>query len=72
MVEIKEYCGWKYMHNKETAQYFIDPNEKMECPQTFFKYYSLSKNSVEALTNAYIYMFLTLHNLTTHLIAIKI
>lgn len=56
MVEIKEYCGWKYMHNKETAQYFIEPNEKKECPKTFFKYYSLSKNSVEALTNAYIYV----------------
>ena len=49
----KEYCDWNYcfMDNK----YSVIPNKSIDTPTTLFKYYALSNNSVNALTNLYLY-----------------
>ena len=49
-----EYCGYRY--EADGKGYFnIIPNKDISKPETFFKYYALTKNSVDALTNMYIY-----------------
>lgn len=53
-MEYKEYCGFLYGYDKDKG-YSILPNNKIERPSTFYKYYALSKTSVEALTNMYVY-----------------
>ena len=53
-MEYKEYCGFLYGYDKDEG-YSILPNNKIERPSTFYKYYALSKNSIEALTNMYVY-----------------
>ena len=53
-MEYKEYCGYQYGYDKKEG-YRIIPNIKKERPSSFFKYYALSKNSVDALTYMYVY-----------------
>ena len=53
-MKYKEYCGFQYGYDKEDG-YSILPNKKKGQPSSFFKYCSLSKNSVDALTNMYVY-----------------
>ena len=55
MVEIREYCGWKYKHDGRTGYYDIEPGIRKEQPRGFFKYYALTENAVDALTNVYLY-----------------
>lgn len=52
---MKDYLGWKYDYNQTTGVFEVLPNEKYQVPVTFFKYYALNKNSVDALTNMYVY-----------------
>ena len=49
------YQGWKYLHEPIAGKLNIEPNIEIERPKTFFKYYAVSKNSVDALTNMYVY-----------------
>ncbi len=49
-----EFEGWKYEHNIESG-YNILPQPSCSKPSSFFKYYALSQNSVDALTHLYIY-----------------
>lgn len=53
-MKYKEYCGFKYGYDKEEG-YVIIPNRKIKPPSTYFKYYSLNNNSVDALTKMYVY-----------------
>lgn len=55
METIKDYCGWRYKYDGGTHGYGIEPSISMEQPMTFFKYYALTENSVNALTNVYLY-----------------
>lgn len=49
-----EYCGFRY--DADSKGYFnIVPNKNVLRPKTLFKYYALTENSVDALTNMYIY-----------------
>jgi hypothetical protein len=52
---MKDYLGWKYDYNRLTGDLVVMPNVKYQVPDTFFKYYALNKNSVDALTNMYVY-----------------
>ena len=52
---MRDYLGWKYGYNKENGDFIIIPSKKYDIPKTFFKYYALNDNSVDALTNMYIY-----------------
>ena len=49
-----EYCGFNYEADG-IGYYDIIPNKEVPMPNTFFKYYALTENSVDALTNLYIY-----------------
>lgn len=51
---IKEYCGWKYYYD-EVKGYKVFPRVKKMQPKTLYKYYGLTENSVDALTNFYLY-----------------
>ena len=53
-MKLKEYCGFQYGYN-ETEGYHIVPKDDIVAPSTFYKYYALTKNSVDALTNLYVY-----------------
>ena len=53
-MKYKDFCGYKYGFDKIEG-YSIIPNKKIEQPSSFFKYYALSKNSVDALTNMFVY-----------------
>lgn len=46
--------GWKYSYSKD-GEFAVIPDRPIEKPKTFFKYYSLSDNSIDALTGLYIY-----------------
>ena len=50
----KEYCGFRYSYDDKEG-YSISPHFKTEKPTSFFKYYPLTENSVNALTNLYVY-----------------
>lgn len=50
----KDYCGYLYGYDKVEG-YSIMPHDRIERPATFYKYYALSSNSVDALTNMYVY-----------------
>lgn len=53
-----EYEGWKYIYNRETTDgniLRVIPNKEIARPKTFFKYYALTENSVDALTGTYVY-----------------
>lgn len=54
-IAMKDYLGWKYDYNQMTEEFAVIPNEKYQVPNTFFKYYALNENSVNALTNMYVY-----------------
>ncbi len=49
-----EFEGWKYVYDEESG-YKIIPRDTTNQPSSFFKYYALSQNSVDALTNMYVY-----------------
>lgn len=49
-----EYCGFRYNADGK-GNHDIIPNKDVLRPKTFFKYYALTDNSVDALTNMYIY-----------------
>ena len=49
-----DYYGYKYEAD-DNGNYNIIPNRDIIKPKTFFKYYALTENSVDALTNMYIY-----------------
>lgn len=49
-----KYCGYKYEADGN-GYYKVIPNREMSKPKTLFKYYALTDNSVDALTNMYIY-----------------
>lgn len=54
---MQDYLGWKYGWHKdgETIVFDVTPKEFKPKPNTFFKYYALTDNSVDALTNMYVY-----------------
>ncbi|MBR5958932.1 MAG: DUF2971 domain-containing protein [Salinivirgaceae bacterium] len=52
---MQDYLGWKYGYNQATDKFLLEPKGKYTVPRTFFKYYALNKNSVDALTNMYVY-----------------
>ncbi|MBR5956797.1 MAG: DUF2971 domain-containing protein [Salinivirgaceae bacterium] len=52
---MQDYLGWKYGYNRDSGKFLLEPNEKYTIPDTFFKYYALNDNSVDALTNMYVY-----------------
>lgn len=54
-MESENYLNWMYGFDEETGTFEVVPDKKYEKPATFFKYYALSDNSVEALTNLYVY-----------------
>ena len=52
--------GWEYSYNRDSQEIFNivpDPETRKwnPRPRTFFKYYGMSKNSVDALTGLYVY-----------------
>lgn len=47
------YNDWSYSY--ENGQYCITPPDKKITPNNLYKFYSLSENSVDALTNLYLY-----------------
>lgn len=49
-----QYGNFEYLYNEQNG-FQIIPNNERERPQTFFKYFALNKNSVDALTNMYLY-----------------
>ena len=49
-----EYAKWNYSYDKEKG-YKVIPNFDATLPKTFFKYYGLNENSVDALTNMYLF-----------------
>lgn len=51
----QEYLGWRYGYNRRTNQFFVVPPFEVVAPKSFFKYYSLSDYSIDALTNMYVY-----------------
>lgn len=53
-MKLKEYCGFHYGYD-ETEGYHIVPKNDVVPPSTFYKYYALKNNSVDALTNLYVY-----------------
>lgn len=56
-----ELDGWKYLYRRDSADnmFEVQPDQKTKSerprPKTFFKYYGISENSVDALTGLYIY-----------------
>lgn len=50
-----EYNDFRYGYDEKTKEYSIVPKIEVERPSTFWKYYALSSNSVDALTNMYVY-----------------
>lgn len=52
-----EYEGWTYRYEKsECRRNVVCPqNKNITRPDTFYKYYALSPNSMDALTNLYVY-----------------
>lgn len=51
-----EYQKWKYIYCKNSKElYSVVPNQKIQIPETLFKYYALSENSIDALTGFYVY-----------------
>ena len=54
---MRDYLGWKYGSHYEGSKIMFDLelDKHYDIPRTFFKYYALSKNSVDALTNLYVY-----------------
>lgn len=52
----ENYQGWKYEVISQDGQieFRVRPSSELKCDK-FFKYYSLSENSVDALTNCYVY-----------------
>ena len=48
-----EFNNWKYLRDKNGFQ--VIPNEKIEIPRSFVKYYSLSTLNIDAITNQYLY-----------------
>ena len=54
---MEEYQRWKYNATCEQNKMAFDvvPFETISKPGTFFKYYSVNENNVEALTNYYVY-----------------
>lgn len=53
-MEIRPYCGFLYGYD-EAEGYSITFTKKVEFPTSFYKYYALTENSVDALTNLYVY-----------------
>lgn len=49
-----EFNGYKYSYDEESRDFGISGCNE-QCPTTLFKYYPLNKNSVDALTNLYIF-----------------
>lgn len=47
------FFDWKYCYDK--GVYNIIPDREIEKPKTFYKYYGLTNNSIDAITNTYIY-----------------
>ena len=52
--------GWEYSYNRDSQEIFNivpDPETRQRHPRprTFFKYYGMSKHSVDALTGLYVY-----------------
>ena len=54
---MKDYLGWKYgsHYNGTTIEFDLEPDRHYDMPKTFFKYYALTNNSVDALTNLYVF-----------------
>lgn len=54
---MRDYLGWKYGSHYEgsTIMFDLEPDKHYDIPTTFFKYYALSKNSVDALINLFVY-----------------
>lgn len=52
---LQDYKGWKYDLDVSGRKYVVIPNQKVELPGSFYKYYSLSDNSVDALLNLFVY-----------------
>lgn len=52
----KSYQGWGYEAKEDDGHFVfkVHPSSDLKCDK-FFKYYSLSNNSVDALTNCYVY-----------------
>ncbi len=51
-VRINDY---NYEYDEVSKEMAVIPNENKQKPTTFFKYYNLGVNSVDALTNLYVY-----------------
>ena len=54
---MEEYQGWQYKATFKSGQvdFEVVPSVKNKKPNSFFKYYSVNPNSVEALTKYYVY-----------------
>lgn len=50
-----KYIYWEYGYDNKTGDFILIPDVNINKPKTFFKYYALTKNSVDALTNLYVY-----------------
>lgn len=51
----QEYLGWKYGYDRRTNQFLVVPPFEHVVPKSFFKYYSMSDYSIDALTYMYVY-----------------
>lgn len=49
----KELFNWIYRY--ESGKFTITPNQEIDKPEFFYKYYSLNNNSFDSLINQYIY-----------------
>ena len=52
----KIYQKWLYGYNPLNAEpYQVVPEKRREMPSSFYKYYALTDNSIDALSNQYVY-----------------
>lgn len=53
----EQYQGWKYICEERCGHFSfnVEPDHKIVIPETLFKFYALSENSIDALTGLYLY-----------------
>lgn len=54
-MKLEEYQGWKYGYDGRRRMFELQHDKQVKDPLSFFKYYALTDNSVDALTNLYVY-----------------
>lgn len=51
----KKYCNWDYSFDEKNRKASVKPNQDVKLPKTLFKYYALTKYSLDAIRNLYLY-----------------